>query len=234
MSAEADKMVRSKSEPPSRSPSDVLKIRILSILLVLVLVAFGFYALASEGVFDPPYPSQDTPLTLQPWGVTWSRSFNETLGLVTPIWAYDDMSVALKEYDEGGMAWTSGPFLLGESIEVSAFVPPATVEEAEEMSWLGRLMYSDYGVEVDVFTVYFVSDHTDPDVFNRGDTISFVHLIFRDGSLSSVGFEEGIIYEIVLMCETNGLTSREGYGLAIEDGKLYSWMDRGPVDDPLS
>ena len=66
-----------------------------------------------------------------------------------------------------------------------------------------------------------------------GDTISFVHIVLRDGSVSSVGFPEDTVYELELYC-TAGAEVREGYGIAVHDGQLYSWIDQGPIDDPLS
>ena len=234
MSAESNETAQPNSRSSSGRPADVLKIRILSIALATVLVAFSFYVLVSEGAFDSPYPSQNTPLTLQPWGVTWSRSHNETLNGEIPIWAYTNITVALTEYREDSISGCSGPFDIGESIDVSDFVPPTAVEGAEEMSWLGHLIYYEDDVEVHLFTTYFVSDRTDRDVFNGGDTVSFVHLVYKDGSLSSVGFEEDIVYEIELTCAVSGLTTQEAYGLAVHDGVLYSWIDRGPIDDPLT
>lgn len=224
-----------RNEPPRR-PSDVLKIRILSVVLVLVLVAFALYGLASEGVFDEPddpYPMQDTPLTLQSWGVTWSRDYNESLNDV-PFWAYANISVSMTEYLDGITIGRCSPFSCEEFIDISAFSVPATLDEAEDLSPLGYSIYFDGEVEVRSLTTYFVSDATDPEVFNAGDTISFIHIVFRDGSVSSVGFPEDIVYELEFYCMAGGMEAREGYGIAIHDGQLYSWIDQGPVDDPLS
>jgi len=224
-----------RNEPPRR-PSDVLKIRILSVVLVLVLVAFALYGLASEGVFDEPddpYPMQDTPLTLQSWGVTWNRDFNESLNEV-PFWAYASISIYMTEYRDDGSTGRYCPFSCEEFIEISAFSVPATLDEAESLPLLGYSIYFDGEVEVRSLTAYFVSDATDPEVFNAGDTFSFVHIVFRDGSVSSVGFLEDIVYELELYCTAGGQEAREGYGIAVHDGQLYSWIDHGPIDDPLS
>lgn len=225
-----------RGNPPQRMPSDVLKIRILSVLLVLVLVVFAIYGLASEGVFDKPddpYPSEDTPLTLQSWGVTWSRDFNESVNDV-PVWAYADVWVSLTKYlDHGSMEWYS-PFHCGEFIEIAAFTVPTTLDEAEDLPFLESTVHLDNGVEVHSMTAYFISDTSDPEVFNAGDTLSFIHIVFRDGSVSSVGFEENVVYEIGLGCTFGGGGTSEGYGIAVHDGQLYSWIDHGPVDDPLS
>jgi hypothetical protein len=219
-----------------RRPSDVLKIRILSVALVLVLVAFALYGLASDEFSDAseePYPMEDTPLTLQSWGVTWSREFNE-LFVDAPFWAYADMSISLTVYSDDGSTGSYSAFSLGEFITVSVFSVPTTLDEAEDLPLLEHTTYYEDGVEVCSLTGYFVSDATNPEVFNSGDTVSFIHIVFRNGVVSSVGFTEDVVYEIELYCSAGGQEAREGYGIAVHDGLLYSWIDHGPIDDPLS
>jgi len=220
---------------PPRSSSDVLKIRILSVMLALVVVSFAFYILVSEGMIrsSPPYPSEDTPLTLQPWGVTWNREYEMTIGDLPPGLSYSDMYIHLTRYDEGGLMGWESPFATGEFINLSTFEVPATIEVAEESNWLGHSIYWENGLEVHAFTCYFVYDDTDSLNFNIGDTISFFHLVFENGTLSSSGFEEDIVYEIELAYDGHG-SIYEGYGFAVHNDKLYSWIDRGPIDDPLS
>ncbi|HIH01779.1 TPA: hypothetical protein HA259_06885 [Thermoplasmata archaeon] len=214
-----------------------MMIRTLSVLLAIALASFAFYAVKMEGVFDPsesPYPSEETPLVLQQWGITWNRDFNETLNGEIAVWAYANITLSLTEYMENGSSKRTNALSVEAFMDVSGFSAPATLEEAEDMANAQHYAYFDGGVEVDVLTVYFVSDTTDPEVFNRGDTISFVHLIYLDGELSSAGFEEEVVYAIELTCEVAGQTAQERYGIAVHDGTLYSWIDHGPVDDPLS
>lgn len=210
----------------------------LSIILVIVLVMFTFYILIAEGVIDfsDPYPSEETPLSIQPWGLTWDRHIefipydDQIAGL-----NYSSLTYYFTRYDEGGSIGIGGALDVGTFIDVETFVPPTTVEEAEAMSTALDSTYGDDGVPVHAFTCYFISDQTDSLRFNQGDSISLVHLIFKDGVLSSTGFEEGCTYEFELRFDDgDGGGIYEGYGFAVHDGELYSWFDHGPIDDPLS
>ncbi|HIJ16790.1 MAG TPA: hypothetical protein HA364_03305 [Thermoplasmata archaeon] len=214
----------------------MLKIRILSILLALVLVAFTFYVIASEGYLDnpTPYPSEDTPLTLESWGLTWDREFEESINDDPPGLEYCNMSISFTEYDlSAGSTGRTNSIMVVEFIDADTFVAPTTEEEAEELCPLSWTTYWDGESEIRVIDCYFISDNTDTLRFNTGDSISLVHLEFKDGVLTTVGFQEGLVYEIEFIYE-GVMTIQGGYGFAVQDGELYSWLDHGPVDDPLS
>lgn len=221
--------------PVPRDPSDVIRTRVLSALLVAVLFAFAFYVLVAEGVLDlsPPYPSEDTPLKLQAWGLTWDREYELTIEGLDPGLNYSDLSISLTRYEEGSVSGWASAFVLTGFVDVEDFVPPDTVEGAIALGWLGHSISGADGVETHVITGYFVSDRTDPWNFNIGDSISLVHLVFADGELSHIGFEEDVVYEVEVVYDGAG-TAYEGYGFAVQGGDLYSWVDHGPVDDPLS
>lgn len=222
-------------ERMTRSPADVLKIKVLSTLLALTLLAFTFYVLATEGVIDlsPPYLSEDTPLALQTWGVTWEREYDEGYGIdEIPGLNYSSMTYSFTEYGDGWTSTTYGPLSV-EYIDLETFVPPTTVEAAEAMNYMGGMGYWEDGHEIHVITCYFVSDDTDVLRFNKGDSISLARLTFVDGTLSSYGFEEDFVCDIEL-CWEEGYGILMAYGFAVHDGELYSWVDSGPIDDPLS
>jgi hypothetical protein len=234
-----EKTRTAEAAQPSRNPSDILKIRVLSVLLVLTLIAFAFYVAVTADIFDdePPYPSETTPLTIRSWGITWDWGDANVSDLSVCRFEYDNMSYDFDIYDvagSGSISGRSGPFVVGEFIDLEDFVVPETLEEAEELSHLSWVSFWEDGVEMNVIDCYFVSDHTNSLEFNRGDSISFVHLVYADGVLSSTGFQEGPTYEISLKVFENAEFVEEGYGFAVDGGDLYSWVDHGDVDDPLS
>jgi hypothetical protein len=219
-----------------RNRSDILGIRLLSVALVSTMLTFTFYALVTEGVIDisPPYPSEETPLTLQTWGITWNREYETGIVGHEPGLNYSDLYMTFKWHQEGGSFTWSGLSITGDFINASTFTPPSTIEAAEAMNTIAEVVYGIDGSPAQVFTCCIVSDVTNASRFNFGDSISFVHLVFIDGELSSTGFpDDGSTFEVVL--ESVGeLRTVEGYGFAVHDGDLYSWVDHGPVDDPLS
>lgn len=221
---------------PTRDPSDARKIRILSASLIVVLALVIAYAIVSSGVFEPPYPSEDTFLAIQPWGVTWDEDGIEGLIGICALHSpeYSNLTIAFTEYTEGSTQKSSGPFITGEFIDIEDFVAPASVEEAEELTQLMHIMYLEDEKEIDMFTGYFVSDHTDSQEFNLGDVIAIVNLVFEDGTLASIGFDEGTTYEVELYYEFEYGSAYSGFGFAVDGGELYSWLDRGEEDDPLS
>jgi hypothetical protein len=236
LSPDSDDVAQKDSAQSPRKQSDVLKIRILSALLAFVLIAFTFYVLATEGLLDnsPPFPSEDTPLTIQSWGITWEREYEEVIDDAPPGLEYCNMSTAFTIYDIGyGSIGRAKSIIVGEFIDVDTFVVPTTMEEAEELCPLSSSAYWDGESEIRVIDYYFISDDTDSLRFNFGDSISLVHLEFEDGVLTTVGFQEGLVYEIELIYE-GVMSICGGYGFAVHDGELYSWLDHGPVDDPLS
>lgn len=230
---------RADTSQPSGRPSDLLKIRILSVLLAVTLIAFASYVAVTSDLFDDesPYPSETTPLTIRSWGVTWDWEDANVVDLSVSRYEYDNMSYEFDIYNvdgAGSISKHSGPFVVGEFVDLDDFVVPETPEEADGLSHLSWVSFWEDGVEMVVIDCYFVSDHTDGFEFNRGDIISFVHLVYADGVLSATGFEEGPTYEISLSVFEDAELAEEGYGFAVDGGDFYSWVDHGDVDDPLS
>jgi hypothetical protein len=234
-----DPSVGTNESGPARTPrnrSDIVRIRLLSIVLVVTILTFTFYALVAEGVIDmsPPYPSEDTSLTLQTWGVTWTREYEIGIEGGEPGLNYSDMTMTFRWHVEGGSTTWTTPFAIDDFVNVSTFTPPSTMEAAEAMNNIAEVVHGIDGEEAHVFTCYIVSDETDPYRFNLGDSISLVHIIFIEGEFSSTGFpDDGSTYEVVLD-SVGEISTSGGYGFAVHDGRLYSWLDHGPVDDPLS
>lgn len=236
MEHHADEMEQGGPDAPEKEGAESMGVKALSVLLVVVVVMFAFYVLVAEGVIDfsPPYPSEDTPLVLQSWGVTWVREYEMVIDDLPAGLNYSDMSISLTEYQEGSTSGWSSTLLTGGPLDPDGFTPPDTIEEADEMmNWVHHSSYWLDGEEVHVITSYFIFDETDSLRFNIGDSISLVRLVFTDDGTPAGGFPEDIVYEVELYYDGHG-SIYSGYGFAVHGGELYSWIDRGPVDDPLS
>jgi hypothetical protein len=190
--------------------------------LLVVIVLMASYILVSSGIFGPEYPNEDTPLELQPWGLTWTMEWNRTIfGQIG--YNYSSMELRVLELypskiGGGGQGGSIAPESLAR-MNYTQFSAPATPELASGFS-NGHMMVQGSRTE---FVGFFISDDTDSAQFNKGDRICMFRVVYDSGSISHLGFSEDYLYQIGWMWSEGGWGAKEAYEFAVEDGKLYSW-----------
>ena len=193
--------------------------------LLVVIILMASYILVSSDMFGPEYPNEDTPLELQPWGMTWTMEWNNVF--FSQIgYNYSQMELRVMELypskmGGGGGGGSIAPESLAR-MNYTQFSAPVTPELASAFS-NGHMAVRGSTTE---FVGYFISDDTDPAQFNKGDRICMYRVVYDGGVLSHIGFSEDYLYQIGYNWSESehGSSARQGYEFALEDGKLYSWI----------
>jgi len=196
--------------------------------LLVVIVLMASYILMSSGIFGSEYPNEDTPLELQPWGLTWTMEWNNMIfGQIG--FNYSSMELRVMEFFPSKMGGGGGGGSIAPAsltrMNYTQFSAPPTPELASEQ-FNGHMAIQGSRTE---FVGYFISDDTDNAQFNKGDKICMFRVVYDGGSISHLGLSEDYLYQIGWMWSEEGAGStREAYEFTVEDGKLYSWAHTPP------
>ena len=202
------------SSKPRRAAMIVL---VTAVALIMVLAALMVQVVQSTGVFDPPYPSDNTPLSLADNGITWTRDF---------------IMVVQGNDGEWGMNYSEYRFFWGfESTSGSEGWMSGVADDTDEsiLSGTANATISTYlGTRTPWFdapnlTMYLdVTDISGDGVFGIGD-----HMTIRGAPRT-----EGLVYTVGLAWIGHG-TMNEEYSYAFHEGKFYSWVsNRLPATGP--
>jgi len=182
---------------------------VLAIGFILVLAGMLAVVLDLGAAFEPPYPSEDTPLSVVSGGVKYTRNYNMTfVGDYESGLLYSEHKIAWR-YDTGGGGGggPSGPLIDQSDQDELNTGANATVRSQFIMSM--SPWYDSPQLNMNLS----ITDTTGDGVFGFGDYIVF------EGAPST----EGIVYTIGLVWLGPG-TMYEEWSYAFHDGKFYSWM----------
>jgi len=170
------------------------------VALVVTSAALLVMAIQSSGIFEPPYPSEPSPLSLVTNGVRWTQPYTDILpegGGLT----YINFSLAWAVNREGGRVSTAW-HLIDESDQAALNAGvPATVRAS---SWSIRIW--------DVWLNVTVHDLSGDGSLGIGDSFTF--------ELSPL--LENRVFTMAWAWTGEHLMYTE-YSFAIHDGKLYAW-----------
>jgi len=171
------------------------------------------------------YPSEDTPLVLQSWGISWIRGQEGT----DDSYLAPPFSGLQLEWAEFPLTVSYGTAPLNTTTAVSSiadFELPSNLTvlfETYRVAWYsddtvnGVRIHGPYGV--------FVTDENENGLFDYGDVISLFHGIYENGTLVRHGFEGNTEYGVALVLSGVGV-GMEGplqFKYAIHHDKLYAW-----------
>lgn len=199
---------------PRRSSKRIVTTAAVAIVVVVVMVAGVAYYLDIH-----KYPSEDTPLVLQSWGVSWvmEQGDPDQLFFESP---FENMVLWWTDYD----GVTVGTPPLNSTIprvSMSEFELPddsATLFETYIVGW-----HSDDTVNgVRIIGAYgvFVTDGNENGLFDSGDALSVFHGVYENGTLTEQGFLEDTEYGIGLGPPGGGSIQ---FKYAIHHGRFYAW-----------
>ncbi len=198
-----------------------------TIYVLLAAIALMLsYILWSSNILGSEYPNEVTPIVQRTWGMTWTMSSGNQMDGYGPGFKYSEtefrfLELRSNEIGGGGGGGGISPATLAR-LNYSEFSVPATLEQAKAFTngW-----QTGYGNVVE-YVGFFISDETDPNEFNRGDTICMFRAVYENGQLIKSGFSEDYQYQIgfIWTASGNGPSARAAYEFAVDDGKLYSWV----------
>jgi hypothetical protein len=180
----------------------------LSVVLVLILVVVLVQALDLSDPFAPPYPSEDTPLSLTTTGVTYTMD-----NTVTHYGSYPNYTSLRFHWGEVGPSGNGALWgLVADEIEQQrlSMNSSATVE----------VFVAAQGAVPEWISYYLViKDVQGNGVFENGDSITF-----RTNSSSILAPLEDRVYIISLAFIDDGWGRGLGeYSCVVHGGKFYSW-----------
>ncbi|MBE0518905.1 MAG: hypothetical protein IH630_06760 [Thermoplasmata archaeon] len=168
------------------------------------------------------YPSEQTPLVLHSWGISWvmEQEDPDHLFLVSPF-----ENISLLWTDFGGSYYGSPPLnSTFPRVSISEFELPDNVTTLFETYIVG--WHSDNTVNgVRIIGAYgvFVTDENENGLFDYGDAISLFYGVYENGTLTQHGFESDTEYGIGLNPAGNLLHASIQFKYAIHHGRLYAW-----------
>ena len=186
-------------------------IYVLSIALILCLTAILAQAMDLGQYFEPPYPSESTPLTATEMGIEWTQQFDPYFEFTegwnyTSIWVYWSRSVTT---DEGGTASSIGVIQLYAGQDCLDNGYPASAE------W-------HFGGGDDYELWVNVTDAVGDGSFGEGDKIAI-----KAVPEPAAYWQEGYTYVIgVAYVGEPYQVSLGVYNLAFHNGEFYSWENQ--------
>jgi len=180
----------------------------LSVALVLILVVVLVTALDMGNPFAPPYPNEDTPLSLTATGVTYTMD-----NTVTYYGSYPNYTSLRFYWGEVGSAGTGafGGRVAGDIEQQRLNTSSSATVEA----FIGG-EGSDTGM---IWYYLVIKDVQGNGAFEDGDSITF-----RTNASSILAPLEDRVYTISLVFLNDGWACSLGeFSCAIHDGKFYSW-----------
>lgn len=171
------------------------------------------------------YPSEDTPLVLQSWGISWIRGQGGT-----------DDSYLAPPFNGLQLEWAEFPLTVSYGTaplntttslpSIADFELPGNLTvlfETYHIAWHsddtvdGVRVHGPYGV--------FVTDENENGLFDYGDAISLFHGVYENGTLVHEGFRGNMEFGVALTISGAGI-GMEGplqFKYAIHHGELYAW-----------
>jgi len=171
------------------------------------------------------YPSEDTPLVLYSWGISWIRE------QVDPdVWypAPPFGSIRLVFTDSPGYAMGTAPLnstSTGASVAATEFELPSNMTVLFE-TYLVPWHTDEIVNGVRTFGVYgiFVTDENENGLFDYGDSISLFYGVYQNDALTHQGFQSNTEYSMALeLTDAGGMEGPIQFKCAIHHGKLYAW-----------
>jgi len=218
-------MIPDRGIMASRAGSLQTKRRMLYAVAGIAIVAVVVVAGVAYYLDIHRYPSEETSLVLQPWGISWVREQGDA-----------DYSHAAPPFGGLQLWWTEFPLTVsyGTAPLNTTTVQSSTADfelpsnltvlfETYRVAWHsddtvdGVRVHGPYGV--------FVTDENANGLFDYGDVISLFHGIYENGTLVRQGFEGNTEYGVALVLSGVGV-GMEGplqFKYAIHHGKLYAW-----------
>lgn len=183
---------------------------IVLVLLVVLVFVVSMVAVQSIVNREPPYPSDDLPISLVSGRVVYEQTTTTAVawGDSSVPFNYTGMRVGIQVDWSGVAARTAGPF--GNQTFMSTG-SSATMEQ-----WL--MQGSDLNLSI------LISESTGDGSFNAGDNITF----------NIDPLSEDVIYTFGLYWpHPFGMTMSTEMSFAIHDGHLYKWLSQYlPTQDP--
>jgi len=188
----------------------------LAVTAVVVLAGIAYYLDAHR------YPSEHTPLVLQPWGISLIREEPTTPDDYPPP-AFANISLAWREEGSGG--YPSAPTLSSmKRLNISDFSLPdgfSSYASLDITGWMSDDMID--GVRVIGPTGIFITDHDGDGLFDYGDAVSLVTCTYEDGVLTHQGYNPNAVYMFALESHDVGHYDPWQFKYAIHHGDLYAW-----------
>lgn len=204
------------------------RLRYFTIMGVLAIAAITVtsYLMVWAGVFGPQYPDEETPLELNPWGISLTRDFTrmvdgedgypyECYRVELGMYEYYD---TYRTYTELGLSAEDAPL-----VNLSEFSPPETLDDAEE--YLGIAigpMYSDPYNATQIYCI-FIDDDEQDGRYGNGDSIYLFRFVYLGNELIQVGFDEDDMRKVILKSEYSVGLIEISCAFVVHDGRLYSW-----------
>ncbi len=188
-----------------------------SVAAVVVLAGVAYYLDVHR------YPSEHTPLVLQPWGISLIRE-EPTMSYDYPSPAFANISLAWSEEGSGG--YPSASSLSSEKrLNISDFSLPddfSSYVALDITGWMSDEVID--GVRVIGPTGVFITDYDGDGLFDYGDAVSLVTCVYEDGVLTHQGYYPNTVYTFAL--DAHGGTGHYDawqFKYAIHHGDLYAW-----------
>lgn len=187
------------------------------VAVVVVLAGVAYYLDVHR------YPSEHTPLVLQPWGISLIREEPATdYGESPPPFA--NITLAWSEgWSHGAVG--SPRLSLMRQLNISDFSLPSDLESFIALNITGW-MSDDVidGVRVIGPSGIFITDYDGDGLFDYGDAVSLATCIYEDGVLTHQGYYPNIVYMFALDAHGNaGHFDPWQFRYAIHHGDLYAW-----------
>lgn len=189
---------------------------IAAVVAAAVVVAGAAYYLDTY-----KYPSEDTPLVLQPWGITWINEQDDSDGL-DQLQLFGDLRLWWSS-DPSSTSSSTPPLncttSLSSTAEFELSLNVTTLSETYSVGWISDCL-SDPTLGINVVAPHgvFIVDANENGLFDKGDSISIFRGVYENDTLMDEGFRNDVEYGIAL---EPGLE----FMFAIHHGKLYAWQD---------
>ena len=189
----------------------------LAVVAVVVLAGVAYYLDVHR------YPSEDTPLILQPWGISLVRERpNTEFDSPPPPFA----NITLSWSEEESHMGSGSPMLSSmKRLNISDFSLPnelASYDWANFSGWTSDGIVD--GVRMIGPTSIFITDNDGDGLFDYGDAISLFTCIYEDGVLTHQGYYPNTVYLFALTAHGGaGHYDNWQFKYAIHHGDLYAW-----------
>jgi hypothetical protein len=202
---------------PRVSRQTLYAIAALAAVAVVVLAGVTYYLDVHR------YPSEDTPLNLQPWGISFVRERPNT-EFDSPPPPFANITLT---WSEGWSHGAAGSPMLStlKRLNVSDFSLPDDLASYVALNITG--WESDdiiNGVRVIGPSGIFITDYDGDGLFDYGDAVSLVTCIYEDGVLTHQGYYPNTVYMFALNAHGGaGHDDPWQFKYAIHHGDLYAW-----------
>lgn len=187
----------------------------VAVVASVVVAGFAYYLDLHR------YPSEDTPLVLQSWGISWIRE-QEDPDILDPAQPFESLRL-LWSRSPSTEAYGTPPLnrtnFLSSTAEFEFPANLTALDETYSTSWQADWL-SDPTLNINAIApcVIFIVDENGNGLFDYGDIISLARGIYENGTLTQQGFLSGTEYGI-------GLEPGLQFKFAVHHGKLYAWGD---------